>query len=62
MGGAEVTEWKPVRLRRGRLVHVTADLQETACGWPCSGAVYAVDEATNCKKCLRVQLDDPELN
>jgi len=53
-----MTDWKPVRLRRGRLVHVTADLQETACTWPLNSAIYAVDEAPTCKKCLRVMLDE----
>jgi len=54
-----MTEWKPVRLRRGKLVHVTEvdSLVKTSCGKPCSGATYAVDEAPTCKRCLRAMLD-----
>jgi hypothetical protein len=57
-----MTEWKPVRLRRGKLIHVTdtESLRETACGKDCDGGVYAVDEAPNCKRCLQAQL--AELN
>jgi len=60
MGGAEVTEWKPVRLRRGTLIHVsdTENLTETACGWPMKAATYAVDEAPTCKKCLQAMIDE----
>jgi hypothetical protein len=54
-----MTEFKPIRLRRGKLVHVTdvEDLRETACGKNCDGGVLAVDEAPNCKPCVRAVLD-----
>jgi len=55
-----MTEWKPVRLRRGRVVHVSDvdDMRMTACNWPCDGAVIAVDEAPTCKKCLQAMIDE----
>ncbi len=55
-----MTDWKPVRLRRGSLIHVsdTESLVETACGFPMKGAIYAVDAAPTCKKCLRAMLDE----
>ncbi len=55
-----MTDWKPVRLKHGKLVHVTADLQRTGgtCDHDVSGATYAVDEAPTCKKCLRAMLDE----
>ena len=55
-----MTEWKPVRLRRGRLIHVTdtESLRRTACDVDADGAIYAVDEAPNCKRCLQAMIDE----
>lgn len=50
-------DFKPVRLRRGKLVHVTADLLRTPCSRSVAGAIYAVDEAPTCKRCLRAMLE-----
>lgn len=55
-----MTDWLPIRLRRGRLIHVTAtkDMRTTACSWPCDGGVLEVDAAPTCKKCLQAMLDE----
>jgi len=55
-----VTEWKPIRLRRGKRVHVSdaESLRKTACRRSADGAIIAVDEAPNCKACLRAMLDE----
>lgn len=60
MGGQAMTEWKPVRLRRGTKVHVsdTESLKVTGCGVELVGARYAVDEAPTCKHCLRAMLGE----
>jgi hypothetical protein len=55
-----MTDWKPVRLKRGRIIHVTAaeDMRMTACDWPCDGGIMEVDAAPTCKKYLRAMLDE----
>ena len=53
-----MTDFKPVRPRRGKLVHVTADLQRTPSGSSASGWSYAVDEAPTSKRCLLAMLDE----
>lgn len=59
-----MSEYKPIRFRRGRLVHATdvESMRVTQCGKPCDGVVLLADEVPTCKACLRAILDDPELN
>jgi len=54
-----VSEFKPIRPKRGKRVHVseTNDLRETACGISCDGWSLLADEAPTCKRCLRAMLD-----
>jgi len=52
-------EFKPIRARRGKVVHVTEvnDMRTTACGKSCDGWTLLADEAPSCRVCLRAMLD-----
>lgn len=55
-----MNEFRPIRARRSRVVHVTEvdDMRRTACRKSCeSGWTIAVDESPTCKVCLRAMLD-----
>ena len=47
----------PVRPRRGRLVHYSADLRKTLCGRPMKGWTVAPDESATCLTCAEIDLD-----
>ncbi len=49
-----MTEFKPIRTRRGKVVHLTDDYREAICGQSVDGGVLAVDEGCDCRRCLRV--------
>lgn len=47
----------PVRGKRGRLIHLSADLRKTLCGRRVEGWIVEPDTNATCSVCVDVDLD-----
>lgn len=54
-----MSEYKPVRLRAGKLIHATdvESYRVTMCGYKLTGATLIADAVPDCSRCLRAIVD-----